>query len=269
VPLAAGVLALLNPNIKLPGLLVVYCLFSFYWITLTLGYVAYLTFCGVGSSWYFLNDTPYLPRSPTWESYKRAWTTSFGSAAIAGFLLAVIQTLKALANTEGSKSQAIDCLRCIAMCILAVLEVCIKMITRYALIYCATFGVPFKEGCRRWGELGFKKLVDCLISGNVIGECLFINWLVFSGGGALLSYGIGYASITDNVSPKFGAAVTAVIGLLVTIAIYAILSKPIQAISDTVLICFSEAPDQLQTSAHDLHVALADHYGQNARKSTR
>jgi hypothetical protein len=116
---------------------------------------------------------------------QRAWTTSFGSAALGGFLLAVIQTLKAIAETKDDRSDngALACLKCMVLCLLACLESCIQMITRYALIYCATFSVPFVEGCRRWAELARKKFVDCLITGNIIEECLAINWLVFSIGG--------------------------------------------------------------------------------------
>jgi hypothetical protein len=266
IPLAGAVLGTINPNVKYAPVMDVYFAFSFLWISITLGYVTYLTLCGVGATWYFLNDTNYMPASPTWESFKRAWTSSFGSAALVGFLLAVIQLLKALMKSgRKSDNAALLCLRCCVLCILNCLESCIKAVARYALIYCATFGVPFTEGCRRWAELGLKKFVDCLITGNIIGESIVINWIVFSVGSACLSYGLAYW-VVDDENERIAAIIACVLGLLVSIACFAVLSKPIQAISDTLLICFAEAPEQLQTSASDLHLALCEHYKQHAGK---
>jgi hypothetical protein len=67
-----------------------YGLFAYLWVTLTLSYVVYWTMAGLVASWYFLNDTGYFPGCPVGHSLKRASTTSFGSACIAGFLLAII-----------------------------------------------------------------------------------------------------------------------------------------------------------------------------------
>ena len=247
----------------------IYVLFSYFWITITVGYVVYMTCCGLGATWYFLNDTEYFPKHPVWESFKRASTTSLGSAAIAGFLLAIIQTLKALAqsgngNSNGKGAAALAILKCIAMCILACLESCIKWINRYALIYCAIYGVPFTEGCRRWTELSCKKFCNVLVSGCVINNCLTYNFLLFTVGAAILGYGLGCWLVKDETNVC--EIITCVVTAALTLAIFAVLEEPIRSISDTLLVCFCEAPQHLESSASDLYRTLADYYGDAVNK---
>jgi hypothetical protein len=245
-----------------PRWVYVYFLFSYFWISLTFGYVMYLTIAGLAASWYFLNDTEFFPQYPVASSLKRACTTSFGSAAIAGFLLAVIQTLRALTQSHRSGNSAAEILRCIALCLLAILECCIKMINRYALIYCAVFGVPFAEGCRRWMELSTNRFAEVLIGHVCINQALTYNGIIFSIGAALLGYGIGYGMFEG----EFGEdARTTAIGLCVfsvlfTFAIFAVLSEPVLVTSDTLLVCFAEAPERLSSSAAELAQLLADVY---------
>jgi hypothetical protein len=244
----------------------IYLVFSFFWITLTFGYVVYLTCAGLGASWYFLNNSNFEPRFPVWESFKRACTTSFGSASFAGFILAVIETLKFLieTNVKGNDKGAtcIAILKCIALCVLAILEACMKWITRYALIYCATFGVPFKEGCRRWAELSCKKFVNVLMGGNVINRSLVFNFLLFTVGGALIGFGLGKAVVNEPIDPNAQRAFLAVSACLFTLCIFAVLEKPLVSVSDTLLVCYAEAPEQLRTTASDLYDALARYYGE-------
>jgi hypothetical protein len=247
--------------------LYIYVVLSYFWITLAFGYVVYMTCAGLGASYYFLNGTPYEPRFPVLSSFKRACTTSFGSASFAAFILAVIETLKFLVKmrTKNNENAAIQILRCLAMCILACLEMCVRWITRYALIYCATFGVPFKEGCRRWAELSCKRFVDVLISGNVINQSLVFNFLLFTIGGALLGFGIGNAVIGDEVygpdKEDVARGLLAVSCCMFTLAIFAVLEKPLISISDTLLVCYAERPEQLRTTASELYDALTEYYG--------
>jgi hypothetical protein len=253
----------LASQIEITPFIYVYLVFSFLWISLTFGYVVYVTLCGLAGSWYFLTDTQYEPSSPVWESFKRAMTTSFGSAALAAFILAVIELLKALARGGGGRDEnvIVTVLRCCALCILSILEACVKWINRYALIYCATFGVPFKEGCRRWAELSVKKFVDVIVSGCVIGRAVTINFVLFTVGGAVLSYGIGSLVYKDEPWHRSSAAIAmALAGAMVSLAIFLVLEQPIRALSDTILVCFAEAPERLSSSASELYSLLTGFY---------
>lgn len=244
----------------------IYVILSYFWITITTGYVVYMTGAGLAASWYFLNGTEYFPKSPVWQSFKRACTTSFGSAAYAGLILAVIQTLKTLVNMSGnSDNTLLNVLRCIAMCILNILEACVRWITRYALIYCAIYGVPFKEGCRRWAELSCKRFCDVLIEGCVISQVLTYNFFVFVIGAALIGLGVGYLAFPDNDTAKiFVPCFTAIF----MCCIFLIYSQSIEVMADTIFVCFAESPDNLKTTANELYESMSQTYHQNLKRKT-
>jgi hypothetical protein len=260
IAVAIGMAADLDMN----GFVIVYFIFTFLWISLALGYVVYLTLAGLAGSWYFLTDTEYAPSSPVWESFKRAATTSFGSAALAAFILAVIQLLKVVARSRRRRDEGWSSaiLRCLALCIVTCLESCGCWITRYALIYCAVFGVPFREGCRRWAELSVKKFVDVIVGGCVINDAVGINLILFTVGGALVCFGIGYGSYSDSDTALASAMSLAFGGAMASLGIFMILEQPIIATSDTILVCFAEAPDRLVSSASELYQLLCAFYAQ-------
>jgi hypothetical protein len=241
----------------------VYLCFSFLWISVTLGYTVYLTLAGIGASWYFLNDTEHMPRSPIFPSLKRALTTSFGSAAFAGLIMAVIELLKIFIHRRPDRNEnaCIAIMRCLAMCILHCIEACFSYVARYALIYCAAFGVPFKEGCRRWVELSCKRFADLVVSGSIIKSVLVLNMLTFTIGTALVGLGLGTGMFSSKHGKTDLGAAMAVVAAMVTLAIFVLLEHPLLSLSDTILVCFVEAPDRLNSSAHELYQLLVDTYG--------
>lgn len=247
----------------------IWVILSYYWTSLTIEYVTYMTCAGLAASWYFLNGTEYMPKNPCLQSFKRAITTSFGSACLAGLLLAIIQTLKALVNmgdsggSNGVVSMIICLLRCIAMCVLNILECCLSFIIRYALIYCAIFGVPFKEACRRFAELQCNRFIDALIGGCMIGNALSYNMLTFSVGSAILGYGLGYWAFGKDTI--IGCIFTCIFALIFTLCIFMVFESPVETISDTIFVCFAESPEQLKTTANELYELFVDKYNVNLK----
>ncbi|OHS99160.1 hypothetical protein TRFO_34479 [Tritrichomonas foetus] len=236
----------------------IYFLLAFFWITFTFGYVVYLTTAGVAAQWYFLHDTEYMPKMAVWASFKRAVTTSFGSASLAGFLMAVVNVCKAIANDARSQGGIIALIACIAYCILLIIECFLAMITRFALIYCATFGVPFKEGCRRWTELETKQFVGTLLNSCIISTALGMNMFVFCVGAAVLGFGVGYIFMPHNI---YLLIFLPVASLLFTLCMFSVLETPIETLADTLFVCFVERPENLKTTANELYEKLVDAYG--------
>lgn len=79
--------------------LIVFCFFSFYWTSQVIKNIVHVTISGVYACYYFLMGSPQgMTKSPTWESFKRACTTSIGSICFGSLIIAVVQTLRALAQ---------------------------------------------------------------------------------------------------------------------------------------------------------------------------
>jgi hypothetical protein len=118
--------------------------------------------------------------------------------------------------------------------------------------------VPFGEGCRRWAELTCRKFGEVLIGGCCIGRAITMNFLVCTVGAALLVFGITRDGAASGATAAF------------TLAIFILMEKPIRAYSDTILVCFVEAPEMLKSSASELYSLLADYYGKaTAERATK
>jgi hypothetical protein len=235
---------------------------------MTMSYTLYLIVAGLAASWYFLNGTPYFPEHPVLESMKRAFTSQFGSASFAGFIMAIIEILKSLANSGDGGGGIASLLRCIALCLLTIVECFVKWITRYGLIYCAIYGIPYVEGCRRWMELLCHRFLDVIVGGVIIGGALTFNEILFAIGAFGLGFGIGWGMFTggDDFTGIIFGILVGVMAMLLTFAIFAILAEPILTLSDTLLVCFAEAPERLQASHGELHDRLAKYYGKSLQQ---
>jgi len=249
--------------------ILIYFALSYLWISLCFGYVAYMTVAGVASSWYFLNDTEYMPKNPTGASFKRAMTTSFGSASEAAFILAVIQLLRTLAEMDTTSSSdngiatlVICCLKCIAICILSCLERIFGILNRYALIYCATYGIPYIEGCKRVIENFVTKFIDVLLSSCVISQVCAFALITFTVIGGFAGYGLGY--VVSNKSSAY-ALWGCVFSVVFTLCLFVIFMQPMIVTADTLLVCYSENPERLLTTAAELAEELKNTYRDQLR----
>ncbi|KAH0795736.1 XYPPX repeat family protein [Histomonas meleagridis] len=204
-----------------------------------------------------------MPESPVWESFKRAMTTSFGSEACAAFWLAIAQACRAVINLNDNNNQYLAILRLIALCILCIIECCLQWINRYALIYCSLFGVPFREGCRRFMELSCNKFADVLFEGSIISLSKTLHLIVFTLAGLAVGFGIGYAM--DDVY-DWVFATSCMFALFFTFSIFLIVDFPFEGMTDTLFICFVEAPEKLKTSASELYERMKNSFSDSMYK---
>jgi hypothetical protein len=59
---------------------------------------------------------------------------------------------------------------------------------------------------------------------------------------------------------------TAAIAILVSFALFAVFSETVLCMTDTLLVCFIEAPERLLSTAKELHNRLAKFYGKQLQK---
>jgi hypothetical protein len=243
--------------------LYVYLIFSYTWTINTFDYVVYVTGAGLGARDYFLRGTAFWPKYPVWDSFKLASTKSLGSSACAALLLAVIRTLRAMIklsegrDRENERNGVMTVLRCLTLCLLNLLERIARFMSRYALIYCGVFGVPYQEGCRRWLELSTKKWLDVLISGNLIDTALGFNGFVFVIGSGLIGWGVGELGFSGRQIEVIFAVIASVIFCWV---VFALLKQPVIVMSDTLLLCWAEDPERLSETNPGLHETILAAY---------
>ncbi|KAJ3028769.1 putative choline transporter, neither null mutation nor overexpression affects choline transport [Rhizophlyctis rosea] len=91
-------------NDALRWTIIIYSVFSFYWLSQVISNTVHVTVCGVFATYYFTgvsnpDGSVTVPvRNPTVKSAKRALTTSFGSIVFGSLIIALIQTLHFIAR---------------------------------------------------------------------------------------------------------------------------------------------------------------------------
>lgn len=101
--------------------LIVFCFFSFYWTSQVMENIVHVTVSGLFATYYFLMGSDQgMTKSPTIESLKRACTTSIGSICFGSLVIAIIQTLRAIAQmARGDGSDGIMAfVACLIDCLL-------------------------------------------------------------------------------------------------------------------------------------------------------
>jgi hypothetical protein len=72
---------------------------------------------------------------------------------------------------------------------------------------------------------------------------------------------VGTGVFKDDVDKVGRRADITVVTAMVTLALFILLEQPLLSLSDTILVCFVEAPERLRSSAHEMYELLVDAYG--------
>ena len=116
-------------------------------------------------------------KNPTAQSAKRALTTSFGSICYGSLLIAIIQTLRAMANqakndsnNDGNAGLAI--LFCCLQCILSLIADILEYFNKYAFAQVAIYGKDYCSAAKDTWKLFKQRGIDALVNDNFIGSVL-------------------------------------------------------------------------------------------------
>ncbi|OHS96208.1 hypothetical protein TRFO_10155 [Tritrichomonas foetus] len=233
----------------------VYIIISYFWIMQTCNYVTYTTCAGVASTWYFLNGTEYMPKTPIVYSFLHAIGPNFGACALAGLLEGITNGFRWI-QRKGEKlscgltSCCFSCVKCGCKCMVTIVHAAVGIIDRYALIYCSMFGVPASEGVKRWKIAAKRKIVKQVVNSCAVGATFgfyaYASMAIGTSIGGLLAlkiFGKGTAAFTFLCAISGTCAFN---GLM-------LISKPLEVMSDTLFIGFSEAPLRLETGAQEVY----------------
>ena len=259
--------------------MLIYYIFTLYWVYETFYYVLYMTTAGVVANDIFFKGTSQENKYPVLSSFKRAMTYTFGTAAFAGVILAVIKVLHFLVeslnpknrkkrNSDDDKNQnleiLLDILYCCLKSLLNIIESNYRYMTRNALIYCAVFGLPYQQACRRWINKGFQVRIDqyykeTMINYTIIVIQFFIILLsVFVI--AVLTFIIGEFSHLDFNDIKEIILKIIPIVIVFTLIINKFMMESLTIISDTIMLIYFEEPKRVEKNFPNLSTLNNLHY---------
>lgn len=248
---------------KLIGLLI-FVVFSFYWLSEVIKNVLHVSVSGVYGSWYFCSGSR-MPSHPTLGAFKRAMTYSFGSICFGSLIVSIIQLLKQAANIA-QQSEATDgniiacCLWACAGCILSLLQWVIEYFNHYAYSYIALYGDAYIPAAKATWTLMKDRGLDTLVNDLLVDPVLTIGAVCVGYLCALLAYlYLIFTNPAYNEGNRFTPVLMA-FSFLVGLQIANIFLVPIKSGIATIFTSMAHNPDVMCRDHPDLYQRMIQVY---------
>lgn len=206
----------------------------------------------VGSWWFSPEDATSCCSAGMMGSLIRALTTSFGSICFGSLLVAIVQALKALAQSARSNDNGI--LICIAECVLGCLESILRYFNKWAFVYVGLYGYSYIEAGKNVLSLFKNRGWEAIIADDLVANVFFFLSLCIGGICAAIGYAIGENPPDgwfDN-APGSVSATCAGLGFVAGLVLSSILMSTIASAVNTVIVCFAEGPAEFEANHPEL-----------------
>ncbi|CAG8568444.1 5610_t:CDS:2 [Acaulospora morrowiae] len=239
--------------------IVIFLLFTYYWVSQTIFTWVHVTTSGVFASYYFLEGTEQgVPPSPIIQSAKRASTTSLGSVCLGSLLVALLQTIRALlrmAAQETDNPFGAFCAAC-AEVIIGCIEGLLQYFNFYAYTQVAIYGKSFWQAAKDTWELIKDRGVEAIINDNLIGNVVLIGSILVG----MLTALFGYL-YTIIIHPSFNrdggfTALIIVLSFIIGFQMLSVIGSVILSGTATTFVCLAEDPRALERTKLNLYRAV-------------
>ncbi|KAI7891655.1 plasma-membrane choline transporter-domain-containing protein [Mucor mucedo] len=242
----------------------VFLVFSFYWTSQVITYVAHVTIAGVFATVYFLNDGV---KHPVWGSARRALTTSFGSICFGALLIAFVNMIRYFLQIARANSDnpVLSFLICIIQCIVNCAAGLFEWFTYYAFSGVAIYGEPFIPTARKTWTMVKDRGIDALINTNLIGNVLFMGGLLVGVLCGLL--GFIYLKASNPAYNTNGEMTPVVVMMcfLIGSSMFSTVATVISSGVATTFVCLAEDPEALRRSKPQLYEKIRETWPQIAQ----
>ena len=229
-----------SQDVGIAVLVMIIALFILFWTSQVSLNIGHVTSSGVVATWYFCGEGR-TPAAASFYSLKRALTTSFGSICFGSLLVAILQTLKAIA-----RSYSRGFIGCIMVCILNCLEGLLRLFNKFAFVYVAMYGYKYTDAGRATFDLASRSAFEALFNNLLVVTTLAMFGLVNGGVVGVVSY---YATKSILV-----AVVAGIVAMLASAQIYRVVDSSVT----TLFVCLAEEPHLLETTSPSLYQAIAE-----------
>ncbi|SPO19668.1 probable Protein PNS1 [Ustilago trichophora] len=150
--------------------LMVFIVFSYYWISEVIKNVAFTTVAGIFGTAYY--NATKVSRA-AWGAFKRSMTYSFGSICFGSLIVAILDLLRAffnlLQNQAASEGDLVgSILACVASCCIACIRGLVDYFNRYAYINIALYGNSYIRAAKETWDLLADRGIDAIINDSLV-----------------------------------------------------------------------------------------------------
>ncbi|KAL7536103.1 hypothetical protein ACHAXR_006920, partial [Thalassiosira sp. AJA248-18] len=208
----------------------------------------------VGSWWFSPEDATSCCSSGMMGSLIRALTTSFGSICFGSLLVAIVQSLKALAQSARNNDNQL--LICLAECILNCLESILEYFNKWAFVYVGLYGYSYLEAGKNVFTLFKNRGWEAIIADDLVSNVFFFLSLCIGGICAAIGYAFDENSpegwFDNSPNPTSVSATCAGLGFVAGLVLSSILMSTIASAVNTVIVCFAEGPAEFEANHPEL-----------------
>jgi len=221
----------------------------------------HVTVAGTVGTWWVAPDESGFCSRGICNSFIRTVTTSFGSICFGSLLVAIIQALRALANSARANGDG-NFLVCIAECILACLASMLEYFNKWAYIYVGIYGYSYIESGKGVMQLFADRGWDAVIADDLVGNAIFLTAVV---AGVVVGAVAGaYASINPSYSglAEDSLLIAFFVGLVTGLCICLVLLSTIASGVNTVIVMFADAPQEFASNHPELSQTMTETWEQ-------
>jgi hypothetical protein len=235
--------------------LIIFAIFSLYWMVGVCRNVLRTTISGVFATWYFLSGTGAEISNPVSMSAMRAMTYSFGSICFGSLIVSIIETIQfllQLMSHDGSIAGEI------IGGLLSLLKTIVKLFNRYAYTEIAIYGKPYIQAAKDTMNLISSRGIDAILNDCIVQK--FTMSLTFCNICLCIAITVGYAQYlkVDILSYIMIMLLSIFIGYLIPSTVYYL----VEVGSTTTFVCLAENPGAIRTSRPALYNSMMERYPQ-------
>ena len=220
---------------------------SFFFTHQVIQNTIHVIIAGVVATWWFATeDASSCCSSGLVSSIKRALTTSFGSICLGSLLVAIIQALRTLADSNRRDGEG-NMLLCLVSCILGCLEGMLEYFNKWAFIYVGVYGYGYIEAGESVIHLFKNRGWEAVIADNLVGSVLnivsAISGLLAGAVGVILATTTEWFDADDGVD---GRITSFVLGFIIGLVLTSTALSSIASGVNSVIVLFAEAPAEFE-----------------------
>lgn len=227
---------------------------SFYWVAQVVSNVVHVTVAGtVGTWWFHPQEANGCCSQGVRSSYWRSITTSFGSICLGSLIVALIQATREMIRSMQNDGEG-SMLLCLADCLLSCIESLAEYFNKWAYCYVGLYGYGFIEASINVLHLFQARGWSAIIADTLVDTVLFM--LSICGGlvtgviGILIATAMGQG--TETLAGAF------LVGMIIGIVLCSTLFGLVSSATNTIIVCFAEAPQEFQANHPVLSEQMLD-----------
>lgn len=246
--------------------LVGFVTFAGYWITEWMKNIIHTTIAGIYGSWYYFSSAG-IPKRAARGAFKRAVTYSFGSVSFGSLAIAIINTFRQIFSVfryresgTGVCGLAGSIVRCLAGCVLTVLDWLTTFFNRYAFVHVALYGKAFIPAAKDTWAIMKDRGIDALVNDSLINAVLSMGSIFVAYLCSLLSYlFLQFTSPAYNQGGTF-TPVIMMFAFIISLQVCQIFLAPIGSGADTIFVVMAKDPQIAMRDHPELWGKIVDVY---------